>query len=544
MSGSSCRGAGLSFYMGEDGNVLSAVFEPVGNKEPIDAAWVKHVVADKAFADIFIIPDALNELVTKYNTASDGFTLTIGERRDGAFSINVAADLMAAHLTIIPPIGGKAVTSEQIYEALREKGIVFGVLDENIASSVAKGNIQNILIAAGVRPVAGEDAQLVSLVAEAKERRPQLAEHDTVDYRNLGDLVTVKPGDPLMRRLPPSEGESGKNIQGLPIPAPMGNDMQFQSGLAGTEVDPNDPDLLAASISGQPVLVSCGVIVEPIIAFKSVDLSSGNLDVAGTLSISGDVKPGMKVKATGDIVIGGVVEAAQVEAGGDIEIQGGIIGQGDAGKSGVEQSPAIAVIKANGSVRALYVENACVTAGADIVVQEVVMKSELNAGNRIMVGEPGSGKGRIIGGQCRATTRIEASVAGSRASVSTKLEVGADPSTQEKLISVTDLLAVKEKELEETDKSLAYIRGNSHRLDPNMMKEKEEILQSLRTEIQELTGQKRRLRKRMELVENAAIRVERIVYGGVLIRIGENTMLLEEDNENVTFRMGEDGIVY
>ena len=62
--------------------------------------------------------------------------------------------------------------------------------------------------------------------------------------------------------------------------------------------------------------------------------------------------------------------------------------------------------------------------------------------------------------------------------------------------------------------------------------------------LMELTGQKRRLQKRMERVENAAIRVEREVYSGVRIRIGEVTLLLEEDTVNATFRMGEDGIVY
>ena len=46
----------------------------------------------------------------------------------------------------------------------------------------------------------------------------------------------------------------------------------------------------------------------------------------------------------------------------------------------------------------------------------------------------------------------------------------------------------------------------------------------------------------MERVESAAIRVEREVYSGVRIRIGEMTLLLEEDTVNATFRMGEDGI--
>jgi uncharacterized protein (DUF342 family) len=543
MAEASCRGAGLSFHLAEEGKILVAVFQPPDTMAPIDAAWVNQEIAARGLGDLFVFEDALDELVKKYNAAPDGFTLTIGERRDGAFSLDIAADLMEVTLTVIPPFGGQAVTSKQIYGALQEKGIVFGVLDENIAAAIAEGHVRNMVIAAGVDPVPGENTQFLSLVAEVRERCPQMADHDTVDFHDLGDIITVKAGDPLMRRVPPTRGEPGTNIRGLPVPAPDGNDVPFQVELTGTACDPNDPDLLVAAISGQPVLAPNGVIVEPVIAVRNVDLSSGNLNVAGTLSISGDVKTGMNVKATGDITIGGVVEAAHIEAGGDIEIRGGIIGQGDVGHDGGKPSDSIAVIQAHGSVTALYVENARVTAGVDIVLRELAMKSELIAGNRITVGEPGSGKGRIIGGVCHATTRIDAGVAGSRAGVSTRLEVGVDPIIQEKYTSVIQLLAAKEKEREETDKSLAYLRENPQRFDPNMAKEKEKIFHSLRAEIQELTGQKRRLQKRMERVESAAIRVEREVYSGVRIRIGEMTLLLEEDTVNATFRMGEDGIV-
>lgn len=544
MAEASYRGAGLSFHLGEEGRILTAIFQPPDTMAPIDAAWVNHEIASRGLGDLFIFADALDELVSRYNAASEGFTLTIGERRDGTFSLDIAADLMQATLTVDPPFGGQAVTRERIYGALQEKGIVSGVLEENIAAAIAEGHVRNRVIAAGIHPVPGENTQFLSLVSEVRERCPQMADHDTVDFHNLGDIITVKAGDPLMRRVPPTRGEPGRNIRGLPLPAPDGNDVPFQAELTGTACDPNDPDLLVAAISGQPVLTPNGVIVEPVIAVRNVDLSSGNLNVAGTLSISGDVKTGMKVQATGDITIVGVVEAAYIEAGGDIEIMGGIIGQGDVGKKGGESTASIAVIQAHGSVTALYVENARVTAGVDIVLRELAMNSELNAGNRITVGEPGSGKGRIIGGVCHATTRIDAGVAGSRAGVSTRLEVGADAIIQEKYTSVIQLLAAKEKEREETDKSLAYLRENSPRLDPEKIKEKEKIFHSLRTEIQELTGQKRRLQKRMERVENAAIRVEREVYSGVRIRIGEMTLLLEDDTVNATFRRGEEGIVF
>lgn len=38
----------------------------------------------------------------------------------------------------------------------------------------------------------------------------------------------------------------------------------------------------------------------------------GNIDFPGEVRIKGDVKPGFSVKAKGDILIGGVIEAATV----------------------------------------------------------------------------------------------------------------------------------------------------------------------------------------------------------------------------------------
>jgi uncharacterized protein (DUF342 family) len=536
-------GAGLSFQMSQEGKKLLAVFEPVADAAPIDKTWVNQELAEQGFADLFIFADTLNQLVKQYNSGS-GFTLTIGERRDGTFSINIDTDLMAAHLTMTPSCGGNPVTSNQVYEALKEKGIVFGVLDETIESSVAKGYARNKLIAEGVHPTQGEDAQLLSLIQEIKDSRQDFDDSATIDYRNFGNIITVKQGDPLMRRVPPTEGNPGTNILGSTIPAAMGNDVQFSSQLNGAALSQDDPDLLVAVISGRPVLVPNAVNVEPVITIKNVDLSTGNLDIEGTLNITGDVKPGMHVKATGDIVIEGFVEAAYIEAGGDIEIKGGLIGHGEVRNNDNELNPAAAVIRANGSVKALFVENAFISSSADIVVHEFVMNSELNAGNRIMVGEPGSSKGRIISALCRATSQIDAITIGSRAGVSTVVEVGADPSVLDKLTSVKDMLLTKEKEMEEITKALAYLRENPNKVSPDMLKEKEKAFHRLQTEIQELSGQKRRLQKRMELVDNASIKVEREVYSGVRIKIGEMTLLLDQEMENVTFRIGEDGITY
>ncbi|RQW87255.1 MAG: DUF342 domain-containing protein [Geobacter sp.] len=531
---------GLIFFI--DGGKLLAVLEAAAAMDPIDKDQVNQLLACQGFSDLFIFAEVCEELVTHCNSGA-AFTCILGEVRDGAFSMDIDPNLMSVHLTITPAYGGKPVTAGQIYAALLEKNITFGIQDETIQAAIAKGYARNKLIASGVAPIPGDDAQFLSLLRESKNNRLISDDTEIVDYRNFGNISTVKQGAPLMRRLPPTDGTPGTNILGSPVPAPGGDDIQFSTLVSGSEIHQDDPDLLVAAISGQPFLILNGVTVEQVITIKNVDLTTGNLDIEGSLTITGDVKPGMQVKATADIVIGGMVEAAHVEAGGDIEVKGAVIGQGEP-RIGAEDHTLAAMVRAEGSFRALFVENAMITAGGDIAIREFVMNSELSAGNSIVVGEPESSKGRIIRSICRAAARIEAISIGSWSGAGTALEVGVDPAVLEKFMVAKQAKHDKERKWEEARKALEYFQETPDRTTTEAIKEKEKILLCLQTEIQELTGQLRRLKKRFSLLDSAEIKAVRQIFSGVKVRIGEKTLLLENDMEGVTFTLGEHGIIF
>jgi len=201
-------------------------------------------------------------------------------------------------------------------------------------------------------------------------------------------------------------------------------------------------------------------------------------------------------------------------------------------------------VQADGSISALFVENAVISAGGDITIGEFVMNSELNAGKGIQVGERGSSKGRIINSLCRATTKIEAITIGSRSGAGTVLEVGVDPTVHEKFTVAKQALHGKEKEQLEATRALNYYRENPNRTAPEEISAREKTLRGIQTEIQELTGQLRRMKRRFILYEDAEIKAERQVYSGVKIHIGEKSLLLETDLNGTTFRIGEQGIIY
>lgn len=536
--------SGLSFRMTDGDRKLKAFYEPTGcDKLSINLLWLKEALAAAGFSGLYIHEHAFVELLKRYNAASQPFSFEIGERRDGSYIVRTTPDNVEAYLTLTPPFGGKPVTAAQIYQTLKEQGIVHGIITGRVEEAVKNGAVTDLLIAQGEKPIPGTNAELVSLLPEAKDRQPLLVENDTVDYRNMGDIFSVSPGTPLMRRIPPEPGTAGLSLMGREVAPPPVKDVRFAPNLSGSEFAPDDPNLLIAAIAGQPVIVADGVIVEPIIKAKNVDLSTGNLIFNGSICVDGDVRAGMIVRATGDITIGGVVEAVTVEADGDIEIRGGIIGQGEVRNADGEINHDASRVSAKGSVSALFVENAFVEAGNSIIIQEVSMQSELIAGNQVTVGQESSGKGHIIGGTCQAVNFIGAVTIGSHAGVHTQVSVGVDPHVRERLSSVKLKLQEKERELDEINKRLEYFAAAPQKTIPEQIAATQESRQKLITAVSELTGEKKRLQKRLERVASAQIKVEKAVLSGVIVSIGNRALKIDEDLPPTIFQLADDAIV-
>ena len=537
-------GTGLTIELSPDGRSLLAQFTPLTGRRALTADGLREAIETLGYGELFIAPDALEALLQKSAVSPTGFSLQIGERRDATLAVQLSDDAMSASMTIQPAYGGHRINQEEVERELSRLGVVCGILYDEIKAALEAGEASKRVIAQGTVPVPGEDSQFISLVPEMATQMPQVTEDDTADYRNLGDIVSVSLGDPLLRRTAPTAGVPGMNLLGGELPAADGVDIPFAENLTGIACDLKDCDLLLAAISGYPVIVPRGVIVDPVFKVKRVDLSTGNLHFKGSLEISGDVSEGMEVTATEGIVIAGVVEAARVKAGGDIVVQGGVIGHGRATPGQMVSTQEMAHLEAGGSVTVQFAENASITAGGDIVIRELAMQSELSSGGSIFVGEKGERKGHIIGGTCRAVTLVHAVVIGSHAGVPTVIEVGVDPALNRKLETVQETLAEKQRQIEELTKTLAYVKENPGSMETGLFNLKQKVYAKCQGEIAELVGEKKRLQKRLELNAQARVEVERDAFLGAQIRIGSSTLLIEEDLTAPTFALGEEGIIH
>lgn len=527
----------LAVHPGETGQDVIASFVPVGNTDAITPDELMQAIDAAGFGGYRIHQQAVEDATAKYN-AGEAFEIIVADALDGQFSIRLDADLMAAYLGCTLPLGGAPVQKQSILQEAERRGIT-AALDHAAIDNTLRAGGDDILIARGRAPVAGVDGKLESLVPSMKAKTPHLDAHGLADFRDLGEIVTVRAGDALMRLIQPTNGTPGETVTGKTLPVRPGKKVTFAAKLDGVIPDPNDPNLLIAAISGCPVVLKNGVSVDPVYTVKDVDLHTGNISFDGTVHVSGDVHAGMTIKTSGDIYVDGTIENATLEAGGDIVVKGGIIGSSELHVKLNERLPA--AIKCTGSCTARFVQNAHIAAGNGIFIHDVAMQSELTAGHQIVVGDQGSHKGDIIGGIARATMLLKAQNIGSSADVKTIVIAGADQLLHERCNSTIKSREASEHKLADIIKLLELARLNPGRITPETVKTAEATRDALNAAIEILRENETELHQAIDLANGAQVIAEKRIFSGTEIHMGLHCYKTEEDKEGAVFHLDEEG---
>jgi uncharacterized protein (DUF342 family) len=505
------RGAGLTFRLDPEAGGLIATVAPDPAAQPIDEAWLIDRLGELGFGALRYLPAAGMLLLAKYNSGAV-VAVKLAEQVDAGVHVTLSPDGLTAQLDILPAQGGVGATREAVLAALLEKGVDKGVINDAIDAAIAAGAVQGVVVACGQAPVHGSDGRFETLLPQVRSRAPKVDETGHTDYRDMGEILVVHPGDPLMLRHPAMEGSHGTSLLGEEISAKPGKDLMFSANLPGTSVAPDNPDLLLAAITGQPVVVKGGMIVEPLYKVDDVGTASGNIDFDGSVVIRGEVGAGMTVRATGDIEIGGVVESATLEAGGSIVIKGGTMGSLGR-KSGAEHH-----IRCGGCFSAVYAQQARIEAGDSIFIDDVAMQCELVAHNHIRVGN--QRRGHIIGGSAQATLSITAKVIGSPNRVRTRIEIGVNPVMHKQLLEMAKDRDGKETQLLEISKLLDFARKNPAKVSPAMIDKARATAASLGEGIAALREEQEVLTKKIELSQQSRVVIEQAVYEGVEVLMG------------------------
>lgn len=454
----------------------------------------------------------------------------VGEVYDGSFDLAFEADHMQVLLTLRPPRGGRHVGLADVRAVLAEHKVAFGVKEDLLLQAVEAGSCEDIVIAEGIPPADGEPTVFESLL-DTHPQHAQVDDRALVDYRTLGNLLLVKPGMRLMRRIPGRRGKDGINVLGQVAPAPEPEDIPYDPELTGVARAADDPEVLVATIAGAPSVPASGhgMSVNPVVQVEAVDLSSGNIDFDGTLQVNGDITTGMQVKVTGDVVVSGTVEAAQIDAGGNVVVKGGILGAAEGAGLGGEPAARGAHVVARGSVQARFIGNATISAGKDVVVESEIRQSDVAAGDSVTVGGKGASQGSINGGQVRALRLVRAVTLGTMAGVKTLVQVGVNPHAQTQKLALARTRARLTEEKDKLEQLLVFLRKHPEKGANGIGARALQTHAKLTRDLAAVAAKEEELAAEKDATEGAAIEVGKRIYGGVDLQIGNRREEVIED---------------
>ncbi|SEM30744.1 FapA family protein [Candidatus Frackibacter sp. WG13] len=524
----------LTFKVDEEG-IFIQVKLPVGDGSRVVLRDIEELLEAKEIEDVDYdkVSEILAEGIEK--------TVKVAPRKqeldkDAEIIVEISNDQMAAHLSVITPLGGEEATLDRVETVLEETGIEYGLREERLnelfnEDGVIDKEIEEVLIAEGTEPIAGEDAEIdFKFDLESQERKVQQLEDGSVDYRNLGRINNVEAGSVLATKSPPKPGTPGMNVRGEEVEPEAPTDLKIPGGKNTTLSE--DGLTLRSDIEGQVFYKGDKIeVIEVHTVNGDLDLSTGNVKFVGTVIVKGDIKDSMKVKAKHDIHVQGSVHAAQLEAGGEVTIKNGFIGK-NKGK-----------IEADGDVKAKFIENGKVVTEQNLIVSEAIMHSDIDAAEAIKV----VNKGLIVGGMVRAGREIDAKVVGSNLATKTKLFVGVTPALRDQYHELTEELDNYQVELDEALKSINYIKkrqeengGQLSEKERELLSQKTRIRFQLSKNIEDLKKEKKRLDKRLEEGRHGRVKVQDKLYSGVEITIGTEVKKIGKQISNVQYYV-EDG---
>lgn len=289
-----------------------------------------------------------------------------------------------------PQIWQKALTENEIWKILLKKGISAGVKKEYI-TRLAENPVyeKRFKIALGKKAEVGKDGEITFFFEKEFTPLPKENADGTVDFRELGYVQNVEKGTLLCEITPPETGADGMALNGKSIPGIKGQPVRIAAGK-NTVISP-DGQKIYATCEGRPIFQNDVVEVSQILNLEHVNYETGNIDFVGSVTVRGDVDPAFTVKATGDIIVQGIVDGALI-AGRDIFLRNGVKGGG------------ISRLESGGDIHAIFIENAKILCRGNLYADSL-LSSEVVCWNDVKV----HGKnGKIVGGRMKAGGRISA----------------------------------------------------------------------------------------------------------------------------------------
>ncbi|MCR5514944.1 MAG: FapA family protein [Lachnospira sp.] len=435
-------------------------------------------------------------------------------------------DGMSVEAIFYPPfVGASFLDLEEIKKDITFKGVRSGTDEAAINDFLENKEYGKVyVLAKGKEPRQGTDGYIEYKFNTDLKPRPKINEDGTVDFHSLENLNHIEKGDVVAILHPEDRGEEGIDCLNRKVnPRPVKH-VVFRYGR--NLVISEDGLNLISKVSGHVMLEGDKIFVSDVLELVDVGPQTGDIDYDGNVLIKGNVQAGFKIKASGDISVSGLVEGAEVIAGGTITLNRGV------------QGKTKAVIKAGKNIVAKFLESCeSVYAGGDIEADSILHSKVIAKGKVTANGK----NGLIIGGDVRATLCIEAKNIGNEMGTNTTVAVGVDPTMKRRLEELKKILNDLGKNKIQLNQLLEALR-KKQQAEGSLAPEKQEMMtKTMRNVImleQEIAKNKKEfeeLRQSIGEEQNAIIRVADAAYPGTKIVFGDVSMFVKKKYDFCSF---------
>ncbi len=516
----------FSLNIKQDGTYL-VLIPPVDGGAPIDAMEVDRYLSDNRIeCEKSVLYDAVrNSSQRREIQVSKSAIYPVNE----SLSVTVDPEHTVAVARFYPPSDkGKLLEYQDIISELTRNGIRYGAVEESIKGFIANRRYcTNIDIAKALPPEDGEDAVITYHFNTNPNVKPKQNEDGSVDFHSLDNINSVAEGALVATLKPANFGRPGIDVMGKPIKQRKANVKTLRE-VKNTKLSEDGLNLYSTK-NGHVSLVDGVLFVSDNYTVPAnVDASTGDIKYNGSVTVTGNVNTGYKVEAEGDVIVNGIVEGAEIIAGGQIILKRGI--------QGMQKG----VLRAGTNIVSRFIESAEAYAGG-YVSTDSIMHSKVEAGLEVSVHGK---KGFITGGSVKAGTYISAQMTGSVMGTSTLLEVGA-PQLQNEMKELEKQQTELMENIDKIEKVLSFISkkvSEGEKLTPEkqvqfatLKKQKEEMEQTLGKVADRLDA----VADKIDAAGSGYVLVDDVMYPGCKVTISNVTTFIRTDTKHC--RLVRDG---
>jgi len=480
--------------------------------------------------DVSAVQDLVKKAAGRIKIARSQDEYIYGEE----LRVVISGDNLQASVTLLAPeAGGEKLSLENAKKKLSEAGVVYGLNEQELTDLLERKNYNKVyVVAKATLPQDGEDGKLLfNFSTDKRTGSPMEIGGSRVDYRSLDLYVPVEKGQLLVTVMPSTEGIPGKSVSGETLYQKQGKTVSLPRGI---NVETNgDMTEMYAACSGMVEYVNNSVNVSNVYKVKGdCDLSVGNIDFDGSVYISGSVRSGSTIKATGCVIVDGSVEAATIIAGGNVEIKGGMQGA-DRG-----------LIDAGGAVKVMYVERATIMADGPVTF-DTCIHSTIETGDTLTAA---GRRGAIMGGRVNSSGNIVANFIGAISNTRTEVAVGVMPRKQARLRYLDSEISKADTDKHKLDQLDAYLKRSKNTMDPKMWEHLyTSSVENRRLQSENLSNLQKEKESIIYEIEHATagmIHVLDTVFSGTKVLIGSNTYNVNNEINFASFKYSDKQIVY